>query len=168
MALTPAQANYIFVNRLGCRYDDPNSREGYGFSDIEGAGENGGTPTPPMEVLRDWLLNPNQPAFEPRWHNRLWNTCGHIIAFHPAGNVLLVTQVNASYERRPFLYPIARGDGYTFRQDHQIPAASVTVATIPYGGNLTQEAGVSQVAVEELFNKIAEELKKLAAKAFNE
>lgn len=168
MPLTPAQANSIFTNRLGCRYDDPNNRVGYGFLDIEGYGENGGSITPPMDVIVQWLQNPNHADFEPRWHDRLWNTCGHIIAFHPAGNVLLVTNLNPVYERRPLLYPIARGDSYTFRQDHLVSPASLTVATIPYGGNLAQGVGVSKESVEQLFNTILETLKKLATKAFNE
>lgn len=160
MPLTQAQALYISRVRLGCRYDAPNNRVGYAFLDIEGDGENGGVQPPPWE---NWLQNPNQPAYEPRWHDRLWNTCGHIIAFNPVGNVLLITKVQPVNERRHFDYPPARGDGYTFRRQHLVAVNSETVATIPFGGNVEQEVGVTQQAVEQLYNAVLEQLKKLAA-----
>ncbi|NHB98837.1 hypothetical protein [Photorhabdus stackebrandtii] len=177
MPLTSAEAQYIFDNTLGCRYGTTTGGAGYTFMDIEGEGKSGGRLTPPLPVVLDWIRNPNLPAFEPRWHNRLWNSCGVIVGWSTAGTVLLVTNAPASTPAERYRFnnnEAARGDKYSFFKCNSLAPNSTIVATISYG----QRKGESEdreiaspvddiVPVEQLYNAILAELKKLAGSAAN-
>lgn len=173
MPLTTAVADYIFDQTLGCRYGTTTAGAAYGFMDIVGEGQSGGPdPVPPQTVL-SWIQDPNQPEFEPRWDNRLWNTCGKIVDLSPAGTVLLVTKAAPSAERYLFLSDAARGDRYSFRKCSRLQPDSAIVATIPYGDGVaaveqedivatTSDATIDIKTVQKLYDAINLALKKLA------
>lgn len=173
MPLTTAEANYIFEHTLGCRYGTTTVGAAYGFMDIVGEGADGGPVNVPAQTVLSWITNPNQPQFEPRWDDRLWNTCGLIVAFSPAGTVLLVSKAAPTAERYLFDNPAARGDRYSFRKCNRLPPDAQILATIQYGQGVAapeQEALVaaSPVAavdiktVQKLYDTIFVTLKKLA------
>lgn len=163
MPLTSAQANYILRNKLGCCFNFPNERIAYGFGDIEGDGEHGGTVPPQADVIIAWAQNPNQPPFEPRWHDRLWNTCGFIIAMNGSGVLSLVTQATAVFERRHFDDPLARGDQFTFRRHHALPGNSVAVGAIPFVVDQgTRLGNVNRANLVQLYDAVLNELQRLA------
>ncbi|MCW7549815.1 hypothetical protein OO184_18220 [Photorhabdus sp. APURE] len=178
MPLTHIEAKYISDNNLGCRYGTTTGGAAYAFMDIEGEGKNGGALIPPTSVILGWLRDPNQPAYEPRWHNRLWNSCGLIVSLSAAGTVLLVTKAPPTAERYLFDNEAARGDHYTFRKCNRISPDSKIVATIHYGGRKGEledgeiaspvnAALVNIATVEQLYNAILAELKKLAGNKVN-
>ncbi len=178
MSLTRAEAQYISNNNLGCRYGTTTGGAAYAFMDIQGEGQNGGALIPSTQTLLEWLRNPDQPAFEPRWHNRLWNSCGVIVGLSASGTVLLVTKAPPTAERYLFNNEAARGDKYTFRKCNRLAPDSTTVATISYGqrkgepedreiASPVDAALINIVTVEQLYNAILAELKKLAGSAAN-
>ncbi|WP_267394803.1 MULTISPECIES: hypothetical protein [unclassified Sphingomonas] len=173
MPLTPAEASYIFNNNLGLRYGTTTVGAAYGFMDILGDGEDGGDKIPPIREVMSWLTNPNQPRFEPRWHDRLWNSCGLIVALSAAGTVILVSQAAPTAERYRFDNPAARGDTYSFRKCNRLAPDAQIMARIDYGvGDALPEAehmpmpddtaAVDLKTVEQLFDAILATLKKLA------
>ncbi|WP_308815247.1 hypothetical protein [Sphingomonas sp. GV3] len=177
MPLTPQEALFIFNHTLGCRYGTTIDGAAYGFMDIVGAGADGGDRIVPLPTLRAWLTDPSQPQFEPRWHNRLWNTCGMIVGLSPAGNVMLVTKASPTAERYHFNSPLARGDGYSFRKCNRLPPNAAILANIAYGvGASVPEAeditaidnfdGVDARTVKYLYDTILATIKKLTDKAF--
>jgi hypothetical protein len=131
--VTQAVAQAIFDQNIGCRYGTTINGAAYGFMDIAGADEDGGSIIPPMQTVIAWLQNPNAPAFEPRWDNRLWNTCGVIVSLSPAGTVLLVSEATPTAERYKFHSDLGRGDYYSFRKCNLLPPNSAILATIQYG-----------------------------------
>ncbi|PQQ41998.1 hypothetical protein CE143_05415 [Photorhabdus luminescens] len=178
MSLTRIEAQYIYNNNLGCRYGTTTGGAAYAFMDIEGEGKDGGSMIPPNSVVMSWLRDPGQPAYEPRWHNRLWNSCGLIVTLSAAGTVLLVTKAPPTAERYLFDNEAARGDHYTFRKCNRLSPDSKTVATIHYGGGKREPedgkiaspvdaALVDTATVGKLYNAILAELKKLAGSAVN-
>ena len=173
MPLTQAQAQYIFDNTLGCRYGTTTAGAAYAFMDIVGGGQDGNDPPPPAATVVQWLQNPNAPAFQPRWDQRLWNTCGVIIAWSAAGTVMLVSQAGPTAERYPFNSPLAQGDGYSFRKNNRLPPNSQILATINYGQGVPapeeedlqspeDTSNVTGPQIQDLVNKIVAVLAKLA------
>ena len=174
MPLTPAEANFIAIHKLGCRYGHTIGGAAYGFIDILGDGRDGGNVTP-MDIFR-WTVNPDQPAYEPRWHDRLWNTCGTIVGLSGAGNVMLVTLASPTAERYLFPSPAARGDGYSFRKCNRLPPNAQILANIPYGAGhaAPEQADIVAVAngadvdlktVEQLYDSILVGIKTLVKTA---
>lgn len=174
MPLTTAQANYIWTNSVGCRYGITTIGAAYAFMDIVGQGQDGNDPLPGNNVIIPWLQNPNAAQFEPRWHDRLWNTCAIIVSFSPAGNVMLVSGAAGSAER--YLFDdnnLNRGDGYSFRKCNSLPPGASILANITYGmGTPAPEQGelpaykdgvnVTDDQVQELYGKIEAMLVTLA------
>lgn len=172
--ISRAEAKVIFDHDMGCRYGTTTEGAAYAFMDIVGGVEDGHDPIPPTEVILRWLRNPEAPEFEPRWDNRLWNTCGVIVSLMPAGTVLLVSKAAPTAERYRFGSTLSRGDGYSFRKCNRLPQDSQILATIQYGesrvatlpetlGPPPTVLGVSEEQVKELFAKIKAELAKLAS-----
>jgi len=170
MPLTSSEANFVSTHKLGCRYGHTIDGAAYGFLDILGAGRNGGN-VGPMDIL-SWTQNPNQLQFEPRWDDRLWNTCGTIIGLSDAGNVMLVTLASPTAERYFFGAPSARSDGYSFRKCNRLPPNAAILANIAYGaGNgLPEQEDIAAVddltdvdmqVVEQLHTAILATIKKL-------
>jgi hypothetical protein len=168
MPLTQQEASYIFDQTVGCRYGTTIDGAAYGFMDIVGAGQDGDgshqDPTP-QQVLA-WLQNPQAPEFQPRWDQRLYNTCG----LSPAGTVLLVSKAQPTAER--YHVQGGLGDGYTFRKVNRLPPDAQILATIHYGaGDAVPEsedagsgpaADVAEGEVDELVGAVMQELGKLA------
>jgi hypothetical protein len=173
MPLTHAEARFIFDNDLGCRYGVTIDGAAYGFMDIVGHGQDGHDPGPTMQEVMRWLSNPNSHEFQPRWDDRLWNTCGVIVSLSPAGTVILVSRAVPTAERYLFADPLHRGDGYSFRKNNRLPPNAQILATIPYGeghaaaerediGPMPENVQVSKEQVEELCGKVQVALAKLA------
>lgn len=172
-ALSKREAEAIFNRDIGCRFGTTTEGAAYAFMDIVGSGEDGHDPPPPMEVVLRWLRDPEAPEFEPRWHDRLWNTCGVIVSLSAAGTVLLVSRAAPTAERYRFHGDLSRGDGYSFRKCNRLPPDSGILATILYGegrAETVREAfgppptmlEVSEKEVKDLFDKIKAALAKLA------
>lgn len=174
MPLTRQQATFIFNQNVGCRYGTDTNGAAYGFMDIEGAGQDGHDPPPSPSTIMAWLRDPNAVQFQPRWDDRLWNTCGVIVSMSPAGTVLLVSKAAPTAERYLFADGLARGDRYSFRKCNRLPPDAQILATIPYGAAMdavgteadapapTDAAAVTAGQVQDLFDKIMTNLAKLA------
>lgn len=147
MPLTPAEADFIDTHKLGCRYGQTIDGAAYAFLDIVGTGRDEGQATPMQRFL--WTMNPNQAPYEPRWDDRLWNSCGTILGLSAAGNVMLVTQASPSAERYLFPSPVARGDGYSFRKCNRLPPHAEILANIPYGAGIALPEQADIVAVAD-------------------
>ena len=175
MPITTAQAHFIFERKLGCRYGTTTAGAAYGFLDIVGGGQSGGPVNPLPAVMMQWIQTPDATDFEPRWDNRLWNTCGVIVGFSAAGNVMLVTQAAPVAERYRFSAPSARGDGFSFRKCNRLPDGSAILATIPYGNarhtpaperedypHLPADAAIDDKVVAKLYAAVSTAIAKLA------
>jgi hypothetical protein len=141
MPLTQQEAVFIMHNALGCRVGTTIDGAAYSFSDIVGNGEEMVQPTTEQTIA--FCQNPNSPQFQPRWDDRLWNTCGVIIGLSTRGTVLLVTLAYPTGERYRFNSAAARGDRYSFRKTNRLPPDSQVLASIPYdfgGGELRRES----------------------------
>jgi len=172
MPLTVAEALFIFNNNVGCRYGTTTTGAAYGFLDIVGAGQDGdgaGQDPTPAQMLA-WLQDPQAAAFQPRWDQRLYNTCRAIVGLSAAGTVLLVSQARPTAER--YHVEGGLGDGYTFRKTNALPPDAQILATIQYGEGAaaaeTEDAGFGQAPikagddVETLVAAIMQSLGKLA------
>ncbi len=168
-----AEAKFIFDNEVGCRYGTTTAGAAYGFLDIVGAGQDGHgsdqDPTP-AQILA-WLRDPQADEFQPRWDQRLSNTCRAIVGLSAAGTVILVSRALPTAER--YHVEGGLGDGYTFRKVNRLPPDARILATIQYGDGdaapETEDAGFGPAPstagddIEKLIEAIMQALGKLAA-----
>jgi hypothetical protein len=173
LAITANIAQFIFNNNVGCRYGTTTQGAAYGFMDIVGGGEDGGPIlVPPATIIR-WLSTPDAAEFEPRWDERLWNTCGIIVGLSSAGTILLVSEAAPTAERYRLHGEIARGDKYSFRKCNLLPPNAAILATITYGtgqcaaprealGPPPSTTDPDPAEVEAVYDEIMAALKKLA------
>lgn len=173
MPLTQGEARFIFEHTLGCRFGTTTQGAAYAFMDLTGEGQDGQEPPPSQQTVLRWLQNPNALEFEPRWDNRLWNTCGVIVSLSAAGTVILVSKAAPTAERYRFASDLARGDGYSFRKCNRLPPDSEILAIIPYGqGEIAAERedmapspgglDVTSTQVKELYDAVMVAIGKLA------
>jgi hypothetical protein len=148
MPLTRKEASYIAMNAVGCRFGTNTNGAAYGFTDLVGEGKDGGKTT--MTEIKAFLLNPDE--FQPRWDNRLWNTCGVILGLADSGTVLLLGRAPPTAERYNFLDTQARGDGWSFRKCNQVANADI-LASVDYGHGMT---------VQDLFDALIGNIRRLA------
>ena len=138
MPLTPAIATLIINEKLGCRYGETAENAAYCFDDIVGEGDRAGIPTP-MQMLQ-FMQDPQAAAFQPRWDQRLWNTCCCIASLGQTGGpVILVTKASGAGERYRCTGGFAQGDGFSFGKCGKLQPDAQILARVVLRGEEGEE-----------------------------